>query len=146
MERQLNIGDKVLIFNYISSWGIKQDYNRFIEGVVIKKELSDDLSQHGSPWEVMNYKVLGEDGKEYYGNYIEHVLGNSFFMTREDYINHLRYEKSILKTLKDNKNILSMLKKYKDELEDINKNNKRILGNIEDTVSLCLRMIINEEK
>ena len=146
MDRELNIGDKVLIFNYISQRGINQNYNRFIEGIVIHKELSDDLSQHGSPWEVMNYRVLGEDGKKYFGNYIDPVLGDSFFMTREDYINHLRHEKNILKVLKENENILLMLKKYQEELEETNRNNERILNKIEDTVSLCLGRLINEKE
>ena len=146
MERQLNIGDKVLIFNYISSWGINQNYSRFKEGVVIEKKLSDDLSQHGSPWEVMNYRVLGEDGFKYFGNYIEPVLGDSFFMTREDYLNHLRYEKDLIKLLEESDCILPMLKRYKEELIEANKNNERILGGIEDIVSLCLRRIINEKE
>ena len=37
----------------------------------------------------MNYTVIGEDGKEYFGNYKDPVLGDSFFMTQEDYIHYL---------------------------------------------------------
>lgn len=146
MDEELNIGDKVLIFNYVGGWKYDQNYNRFIEGVVIHKELSDDLAQHGSPWEVMNYRVLGEDEKKYFGNYLDPVLGDNFFMTREDYINHLRHEKNILKVLKENENILLMLKKYQEELEETNRNNERILNKIEDTVSLCLGKLINEKE
>ena len=38
---------------------------------------------------VISYTVLGEDGNEYFGNYGSHVLGDSFFMTKEDYADML---------------------------------------------------------
>lgn len=90
MDKELNIGDEVLIFNYIPEWGIQQNYEQFIKGKVIKSEMSDNLSYHGSSWHVKNYRVLGEDDKEYYGNYKHPHLGNSFFMTIEDYIYYLK--------------------------------------------------------
>lgn len=89
MDKVLNIGDEVLVFRYIWEWGINQDHEHYIRGNVIKSEMSDDLSYHGSPWCVMNYTVLGEDGIEYFGNYKHPTLGNSFFMAYEDYIHYL---------------------------------------------------------
>ena len=51
--------------------------------------MSHDLSYNGSPRYVMNYTVLGEDGTLYFRNYKHPTLGNSFFMTQEDYIQYL---------------------------------------------------------
>ena len=86
MEKILENGTEVLIFNYISGWGLEQDMEHYIRGTIIKSEMSEDLSYHGSPWNVINYTVLGEDGIEYFGNYGKHTLGRNFFMTEEDYI------------------------------------------------------------
>lgn len=94
MNKELNIGDEVLVFNYIREWGINQNYEHYIKGNVVESEISNDLSHHGSPWYVMNYTVLGEDGNKYFGNYKHPTLGNSFFMTQEDYTHYL--EKKIL--------------------------------------------------
>ena len=86
MNKELNIGEEVLIFRYIPEWGLNQDFEHYIIGNVVKSETSSNLSYHGSPWCTMNYTVLGEDGKKYFGNYINPTLGNSFFMKQEDYI------------------------------------------------------------
>lgn len=115
MDKVLNIGDEVLIFRYICEWGINQDYECFIKGIVVKSEMSDDLSYHGSPRYVMNYYVLGEDGREYFGNYKKPTLGDSFFMTRWDYIDYLENEMAI---------------NYKEILE-INEKNRKIQEMIE---------------
>ena len=114
MDETLNIGDEVLIFKYIREWGINQDDEHYIKGIVLKSKMSDDLSYHGSPWCVMNYTVLGEDGKEYFGNYRNPNLGDSFFMTQVDYINYLerkiaRNEEKILEINKKNKKIQKMI-------------------------------------
>ena len=114
MDKELNIDDEVLIFKYIPEWGLHQDYEHFIKGNIIKSEISDDLSYHGSPWYKMNYTVLGEDGKQYFGNYKHPHLGNSFFMTKEDYIyflkNKLKNNKEkILKITTENKKIQEMI-------------------------------------
>lgn len=92
MEKQLNIGDEVLIFNYIPEWSPNQDMTRYKIGHVIEKKLSHDLSYHGSPWCVMNYTIIGNDGRKYFGNYIHPTLGDSFFMKEEDYIEYLKQE------------------------------------------------------
>lgn len=114
MDRVLNIGDEVLIFRYIREWGINQDDECFIRGHVIKSEMSDALSYHGSSWYVMNYTVLGEDGKKYFGNYKEATIGNSFFMTQVDYIHYLERkivvnQEKISKIDEENKKIQKMI-------------------------------------
>lgn len=123
MEKKLNIGDDVLIFRYIHQWGIHQNIERFIRGNVIKIEMSDDLSYHGSSWYVMNYKVLGEDGKEYFGNYMHPTLGDSFFMTEEDYILYLermiaKNQNQILEINKENNRIQKMIEKVQKREEN----------------------------
>ena len=114
MDKELNIGDEVLIFKYITEWGLHQDYEHFIKGIIVKSEISDDLSYHGSPWYKMNYTVLGEDGKKYFGNYKHPHLGNSFFMTKEDYIYYLKNKlinnkEKILEITTENKKIQEMI-------------------------------------
>lgn len=114
MDEELNIGDEVLIFRYIRGWGINQDYEHYTRGNVVKSEISDDLSYHGSPWCVMNYTVLGEDGTLYFGNYKHPTLGNSFFMTQEDYIHYLERkiannQEKILKIDEENQKIRAMI-------------------------------------
>lgn len=114
MDKELNIGDEVLVFKYITEWGLHQDYEHFIKGIIVKSEISDDLSYHGSPWYKMNYTVLGEDGKKYFGNYKHPHLGNSFFMTKEDYIYYLKNKlinnkEKILEITTENKKIQEMI-------------------------------------
>ena len=109
-EEVLNVGEEVLIFKYIREWGINQDYEHYIRGYIVKRKMSDDLSHHGSTWNVMNYIVIGEDGKEYFGNYKRPTLGDSFFMTQEDYIDYLerkiaRNQEKILEINKKNQEI-----------------------------------------
>ena len=89
MENKLNVGDEVLVFKYIPSWGVKQDYKNYLIGKVVSCELSDDISYHGSAQYVTNYTVVDDDGKKHYGNYLTPHLGDSFFMTKEDYIDYL---------------------------------------------------------
>ena len=111
-------GTEVLIFKYIPSWGVNQDTDNYKKGIIIKSEESHDLSYHGSPWYVTNYTVLGEDGYKYFGNYKEPTLGNSFFMTKEDYISFLKrkinYNKEKIILLEDkNKKIIEKVKRLK---------------------------------
>ena len=122
----LNIGDEVLIFKYIQEWGIDQDYEHYIKGYIVKRKMSDDLSYHGSSWNVINYTVIGEDGKEYFGNYKNPTLGNCFFMTQEDYIYYLkrkitRNKEKILEINKKNQVIQKMI-----ENVQIEKNQKSL--------------------
>lgn len=118
MEKILENGTEVLIFNYISGWGLNQDIEHYIRGTVVKSELSDDLSYHGSPWNVINYTVLGEDENEYFGNYGSHTLGTSYFMTEDDYISLLNrtilYNEEKIKEIEnENKKLLEMIKNTK---------------------------------
>lgn len=132
MDKVLNVGDEVLIFEYIREWGIDQDDEHYIRGNVVKSEMSDDLSYHGSPWHVMNYTVLGEDGNLYFGNYEHPILGNSFFMTQEDYIRYLEgkidnNQKKILEINEENQQIRARIENVqKQEIKQlvINKNSK----------------------
>ena len=119
-EEVLNIGDEVLIFKYIREWGIDQDYKHYIKGYVINRKMSDDLSYHGSPWSVMNYTVIGEDGKDYFGNYKKPTLGDSFFMIQEDYVRYLEREirgnqEKILEINKENQTLQKMIENVKNE-------------------------------
>lgn len=118
MEKILENGTEVLIFNYISEWGLKQDMEHYIRGTIIKSEMSEDLSYHGSPWNVINYTVLGEDEIEYFGNYRKHTLGSNFFMTEEDYIYYLNSQiefnnEEILELKEKNNELIEMIKKVK---------------------------------
>lgn len=132
-EEVLNIGDEVLIFKYIREWGIDQDYKHYIKGYVINRKMSDDLSYHGSPWNVMNYTVIGEDGKEYFGNYKEHTLGDSFFMTQEDYIHYLERkirgnQEKILEISKKNQALQKMIENVKTEkIQKVRQLSKRLV-------------------
>lgn len=118
MDKVLNIGDEVLVFRYIREWEINQDHEHYIRGNVVKSEMSDDLSYHGSPWCVINYTVLGENGTLYFGNYKHPTLGNSFFMAQEDYIHYLERkiannQEKILEINEENQKIQQMIEKVK---------------------------------
>ena len=121
-------GTDVLIFNYVPYWKKEQNYDSYIRGKIIDSELSDDLSYHGSSWQVVNYTVLGEDGNKYYGNYKDPVIGDSFFMTDEDYITFLKgkiksNEDVMLKMYEDNKRIKEMIenvKRYENNIDNAN--------------------------
>lgn len=122
MEKILENGTKVLVFEYIHEWGLNQDMEHYIRGTIIQSEMSEDLSYHGSPWNVINYTVLGEDGYEYFGNYGEHVLGNSFYLTEEDYIHYLNSK------LKENdpQKLEEMIKNVRTEGEQEEKKTKKL--------------------
>lgn len=90
MEKSIPKGTEVLIFKYVREWGLNQDDEHFILGVVQSSKKSDDLSCHGSPWYEQIYEVLGEDGNKYIGTYGKGLIGNSFFRTREDHIEALK--------------------------------------------------------
>ena len=90
MEKNLKIGDQVLIFErrYQSRLGIEP----YKKGIVISHQKADELSVHGSPWSVDLYKVMGEDKKEYIGSYGHSIIGNAYYYTIEDYIDYLNYK------------------------------------------------------
>lgn len=141
MEGIHNKNEEVLIFNYIREWGPNQNIEDYIRGTIISSELSDDLSLHGSPYNVVIYTVLGEDGNLYRGNYDLPLLGNSFFLTEMDYIRKLetkiglcdkkieeenkkkeRYHQLIDTILKKENN--TQKKKIKRKNENLQKNDK----------------------
>ncbi len=130
MENKLNIGDEVLIFRYIPEWGPRQDYERYIKGQVINRK-DDYLSVlHGSDWNVVNYTVVGEDDRTYYGNYIMPRVGNSFFMKVEDYERYLestitKNENKINELQESNNKLLDSLNRLKEE----EKNKTKVLTN-----------------
>ncbi len=133
MKNKLEIGDEVLIFRYIPSRGPNQNYRDYLKGKVVSSELSEDISYHGSAQYVNNYTVVDEDGKKHYGNYYTPYLGDSFFMTKEDYIDYLedillsnnckiqviKVENTRIKTL------LSFLKSEKENQEVVCKKRNR---------------------
>ena len=88
MNNRIKNNTEVLIFNYIPEWGINQDITHFIRGKIINSEVSEYNFGNGTT--LVNYTVLGEDNNEYYGNYNYHYVGNSFFLTEEDYIAFLQ--------------------------------------------------------
>ena len=113
----IDIGTKVLIFHRYERE--KEYMCEFIQGEVIKSELSDDLSHHGSPWYVTNYTVLGEDGKKYFGNYEHPTLGDYCFLTIKDYIIYL-------------KRVVEGCDKKIRELKDLKKSINELLDNIKE--------------
>lgn len=97
VKKVIKKGSEVLIFNYIPSWGPKQDTEHYIKGIVTNIEMSEYIPMHGTPKNVVSYTVLGEDGNEYFGNYGTHTFGDSFFMTQEDYTAMSVQEKTPIK-------------------------------------------------
>lgn len=124
MEGIHNKNEEVLIFNYIREWGPNQNIEDYIRGTIISSELSDDLSLHGSPYNVVIYTVLGEDGNLYRGNYDLPLLGNSFFLTEMDYIRklHTRISFCDKKIEEENKK----KEKYQQLIDEILKKEKNI--------------------
>lgn len=121
MDNKVNVGDEVLIFEsyYNDDYdkGINWYYpiKPFIRGKVVSVERSDDLSQHGSPWHVTIYTVLGEDGKIYRGTYRHSIIGNSFFYTKGDYVECLN----------------NYIRLNNEKVDEINKITREILDNID---------------
>lgn len=93
MKKIVPNGTQVLIFKYVREWGSNQDNEHFISGIITSSKESEDLSYHGSPYFEQIYKVLGEDGKEYYGTYGNGLVGNAFFRTIAD---HTAYLESVI--------------------------------------------------
>lgn len=111
MDKVLNIDDEVLIFRY---FGKQLDYEHFLKGKITNSKMSDDLSHHGSPWYVRYYTVLGEDGVEYFGQYMHSTLNDYLFMTKDDYLDYLKrkvaYNQDRIKEIKgQNKKIQNII-------------------------------------
>ncbi len=82
MKRNLSEGTEVFIYKY-NIFNLEYDMRKYIKGKIIGCKLSDDLSQHGSPWYEEIYTVLGEDEKIYEGIY------GKMIRTPEDHIAYL---------------------------------------------------------
>ena len=87
MEKIFDKGTEVLIVKFISGWGIDQGLEYYIRGTIIKRD-REEVSPYNDSW-VTCYTVLGEDGKEYFGNYGNRSIGSYFFITEEDYVSYL---------------------------------------------------------
>ena len=95
MEEIIPNGTEVLIFesprHSYSGYSITDErWETFIRGVVRKTYFSDDLSYHGSPEYVRLYEVIGEDGHTYKVSHFEHYAFNSYCLTIEEQIAHLK--------------------------------------------------------
>ena len=83
-------GTKVLIFSYQKGESLND--NEFIMGTVLSSSKSHDLSTHGSPWYSTIYKILGEDGKIYTGEYRTAFIFNTIIKTIDEHISTLKYQ------------------------------------------------------
>ena len=118
-EKVYENGTEVFIFKYVLGRK-KQDTKNYIMGTIVSSEESKDVSLCKGPEYVINYLVLGEDQKLYYGNMGKHVLGDYFFMTRELYNSHI--EEIILENEKEKQIIDLDTEKWKKIKEAINSN------------------------
>ena len=123
--KNIENGTEVLIFkkNWLDN---TCDKKTFIRGIIINCELSDDLSQHGSPWYENIYTVLGEDGNTYKGTYGSGFFGNCVFITPEDHIAYLKHQISfnndkIDALNKENSEYVRMINAVTNEKEENNK-------------------------
>ena len=119
-------GTEVLIFKYFRERGPYQDDENYIYGIIKSSKTSDDLSYHGTSWYEQIYEVLGEDGKRYVGTYGRGLIGNSFIMTKEDYIRLLKYkisdnEEEILKLNEKNHIYVNKLNELENRLDNLSK-------------------------
>ena len=103
MDKIIPNGKRVLIYNYDPKNGNEKKANTVNMGIIMDSELSEPYNFEELPWyERINtdenqgpfffrlYKVLGDDGKEYYGAYNCGITGDSFFITLEDRINEIK--------------------------------------------------------
>lgn len=118
LNRALAEGNEIFIFNKIYEGNIENDAH-VIKGIIKRQIYSPDLFVHASPNCSATYEVLGEDGKMYYGNYGRSFVGDSFFLTKKDYIEYLYNE------------IVNNITKIK-EIEMINTKINNILESIQD--------------
>lgn len=126
MEKVIENNMNVLIFNSFAD-GYEDDFH-FVKGKIIDSVVIN-LSGNLKPWFVNLYKVVDEDGIEYYGTY-NHALGNfdNYFRTIDDHINYLK--KIILKNMMngnnaENKKIYELIANLnRDNLYEYDLNNK----------------------
>lgn len=124
-------GTEVLIFKDIKG---RQDTENFIKGTILSSEISDNLSYQESSLNVMNYKVLGEDGRIYVGTMNQY---DSFLMTKESYIDYLNNK------IIDNHKVI---KRKNREIRDLNQQNEEIKDLIEYVKEMEKATTINSDK
>jgi len=84
------IGDEILVFEKYRN--LKElDSKNYIKGVITECLVSKELSNHGYEIDIDLYKVIGENGKTYFGTYKNStaVVEYVYLLTMEDYISYL---------------------------------------------------------
>lgn len=139
MKEIIENGTQVFILYDSKNYYRKEDETKFVKGIVIDSELSDDLSYHGSPWYVQIYTVLGEDGNEYTATHPSAYIGSYFIRTTEEQIKHMKYVISKNKEkiesiegqnkeLEESLNLILQSEASKDSNEEIRKENEMLRG------------------
>ena len=107
-ENIIATGTEVYVFNRYGHETKPQT-----KGVIVRRKDSGDLSEHGSPWSVQVYEVLGEDGIKYFGVHGNNFLYDNYFRTKENYINYLN------RLINHNNDEIDKLKEQNSELEQL---------------------------
>lgn len=121
MDKIIQPGTEVLIFNYNPNWGPKQDEELYIKGIVESSEILEEPTMHGSPWMIRFYKVIGEDNDIYYGTYDVNIKGSHYFRTIPDHIDKVKHKikdncEQINKLNHDNLELYELISKLNYEL------------------------------
>lgn len=117
MKKIISNGTEVLIFFESKNYSNNGVEKSFIKGVVISSEMSEDLSNHGSPWYEHIYTVKGENGNIYEANYLSSISQEFYIRTIEDYINYLNYKieenhKKIINIEKENQELVGIIESF----------------------------------
>ena len=93
--KKLKTGDKVLVFEKYENMNCLDNEN-YIKGTVIETLVSKELSNHGNEVDTDLYKVIGENGKIYFGTYKSSIVVAEYvdLLTMEDYIVYLKKVKN----------------------------------------------------
>ncbi len=93
--KKLKTGDKVLVFEKYENMNYLDNEN-YIKGTVIETLVSKELSNHGNEVDTNLYKVIGENGKIYFGTYKSSIVVAEYvdLLTMEDYIVYLKKVKN----------------------------------------------------
>ena len=83
-EKIIENGTEVLVFSKYGNPTMPK-----LKGIIVNSKDSGDLSQHGSPWSLQVYFVLGDDRITYFGTYGGSVIGDYYFRTKQNYIDYL---------------------------------------------------------
>ena len=123
-EVKLQERQEVLIFVQNPNKSLSQIEEPIGKGMVIRNELSDDMSYHGSPTYYRIYTVVDENGKYYKGTYMfsSSGCGDYFFKTEGEHKNYLEFmirqnEEKIQKAQNNIKDLEERLKQYEKNME-----------------------------